>query len=59
MLYSQSLANELKGKTCYALEEDLKARGLQNQQLIQEIKNIDYKYFVELTTKYNMVQSWY
>ncbi len=40
----------------YALEEDIKARGL---TLSQTVNRIHYRQFVALSCEYNPVQSWY
>jgi len=42
----------------FVLEPDLKARGIQADQVIQGIELVDYKGFVKLTVKYNGVQTW-
>lgn len=42
----------------YALEPDLKARGLEADKLIDGIKLIDYDGFVDLTAAHDNVQSW-
>jgi len=51
------IMSALKTKTIYALKTDLEARGL-NEQLIIEIKLIDYREFVELTVQHHPIQSW-
>lgn len=58
-LSSQSLAAQLTNKTCYVIEADLQARGLLEQDRLTHIKLIDVNQFVELTTQYDLVQSWY
>ncbi len=58
-LLKHSLADKLSGKKCYAIEADLKARGLLGQELTPHIELIDFIYFVELTTQHKLVQSWY
>ena len=42
----------------YVLGPDLKARGLNESQLIDVIKVVDYNGFVELTVKNDKVTSW-
>lgn len=42
----------------YALEADLKARGLMDK-LATGVELVDYAGFVELTERYQTVQSWY
>ena len=58
-LSSQSLAAQLTHTTCYAIKDDLKARGLLEQDRLVHITLIDMNQFVELTTQYDLVQSWY
>ena len=52
-------ARQLEGVTCYAIAEDLLARGLQPQQQLAHIQPIDFDRFVELTIDYPLTQSWY
>ena len=42
---------------CYALEEDVIARGLQDQ-MSPQIKLINYAQFVELTLQHHPILSW-
>ncbi len=42
----------------FVLGPDLAARGLGEDKLIDGISVVDYNGFVELTTKYDNVQSW-
>lgn len=42
----------------FVLEPDIKARGIQIDQLIQGIELVDYNRFVNLTVKYNGIQTW-
>ena len=42
----------------YALGPDLKARGLDETKLIENINVVDYTGFVELTVEHDRVQSW-
>lgn len=58
-LKSQSLAAQLTNKTCYVIEDDLKARGLLECDRQPHIQLININQFVELTTQYDLVQSWY
>ncbi len=58
-LLSQPLANLLEHKTCYVIEADLQARGLLEQELAANIQLIHYEKFVQLSTEYDVVQSWY
>lgn len=43
----------------YLLKDDLKARGLEEINCLTCIQPIDYAEFVNLTTQYKSVQSWY
>ncbi len=47
-----------RGLTLYALTDDLMSRGL-NDHLPATIMSIGYEKFVELSTQYQSVQSWY
>ncbi len=58
-LCSQPLSQQLQTKPCFAIEADLASRGLFQQDLISSIRFVDYPEFVELTAKYDLVQSWY
>lgn len=42
---------------CFALAEDLQARGLQ-EHLPANLKAVDYPAFVELCTRYDKVNAW-
>jgi tRNA 2-thiouridine synthesizing protein B len=42
----------------FALEPDLKARGIDPEQAIEGVSLVDYDGFVELTTEYDKLQSW-
>lgn len=42
----------------YALEPDVKARGLDADKLIEGIALVDYAGFVDLTVAHDNVQSW-
>ena len=46
------------GIHCYALEADIRARGLQDM-LAENITVLDYAGFVRLSTECHAVQSWY
>ncbi len=58
-LKNHALEPQLKNKVCYVIEADLQARGLLEQDRQAHIQLIDVDQFVELTTQYNLVQSWY
>ncbi len=42
----------------YALEADLKARGIGADMVLDGISLVDYDGFVELTTEHDRLQSW-
>ncbi len=58
-LLSQPASHLLENKTCYVIEVDLHARGLLEQELNADIQLINYETFVQLSTEYDVVQSWY
>ncbi len=43
---------------CYALEPDLLARGLGHDEIITDIKWLDYSGFVTLTTQHEVIKTW-
>jgi len=47
-----------KGIRFYALSEDLKARGLPEQRVMEAIKLVDYAGFVKLAVENDRVQNW-
>jgi len=51
---SQSLLN----RKVYVLGPDLKARGIENEELIEGVIVVDYAGFVELAATNKTVQSW-
>lgn len=53
--YAQALAN----KTCYAIEEDVKKRGLDKLAINKDIIFINYARWVELVVQHPLNQSWY
>lgn len=56
---SERLLKAIKsGIQVYALGEDLKARGLPEDRVIDQITLIDYPGFVKLTTENDRVQNW-
>ncbi len=58
-LNNHSESEALSLVTCYAIEDDIIARGLQKGLLLPHIELIDFKGFVDLTTQYSLTQSWY
>jgi len=47
-----------KGIHFYALSEDLKARGLAEDRVMEQIALVDYSGFVKLVTENERVQNW-
>jgi len=47
-----------KGINFYALSEDLKARGLSEERVMEQIKLVDYPGFVKLACENDRVQNW-
>ena len=58
-LRNHPMRDALVHKPCYAIEMDLAARGLFQQPLMDHIQFVGYERFVELSTEYDLVQSWY
>lgn len=56
--YAQRLGEESKRLNLYVLQPDLEARGFADAKLVEGITKVDYKGFVELTTKHDRVHSW-
>jgi len=44
---------------CYAISDDVAARGLDSLAQLPNIQLIHYDDFVELATQFDIVQSWY
>ena len=53
------IAEAMKRYRVYALQSDLKARGLDNGKLLDGIKVVDYGGFVDLAAEHDAVQSWF
>lgn len=47
-----------KGIKIYALSEDLKARGLSEKPVMDQVTLVNYSGFVKLTTENDRVQNW-
>ena len=56
--HSDMLAAMLDSINVYVLGPDLKARGVEEDRIIEGIKVVDYKGFVELAVLNDKVQSW-
>jgi len=52
------LHSALKKYKIYALEPDMKARGVSPENAIEGVSLVDYDGFVQLTTEYDKLQSW-
>jgi len=53
-----AVAEAVKTRSIYALEPDLKARGIDLEKLVDGIIVIDYDGFVKLAVESSKVQSW-
>jgi tRNA 2-thiouridine synthesizing protein B len=56
--FEADLKDALASKKVYALEPDLKARGIANDKLIQGVQTVDYEGFVNLAAESTNTQSW-
>lgn len=54
---AEKLQNAMTNITVYALEPDVKARGI-SDKVLDGIKLVDYDGFVDLTCEKEMVNSW-
>jgi len=54
---SDKVKSAMSNLTVYALEPDIKARGMQDK-IMEGIKMVDYNGFVDLTVEHGAVQSW-
>jgi len=55
---AEKLQSALEKHKIYALEPDLKARGIDAEHTIEGISLVDYDGFVTLATEYEKLQSW-
>lgn len=55
---SDALSKSMSDLSFYALEPDLKARGMSSDQVLEGIRLVDYAGFVDLVTSHDRVQSW-
>lgn len=55
---SELVQNALSNLTIYVLGPDMKARGVDESKLIDGIKIVDYKGFVDLTVENDKVSAW-
>jgi len=56
--HSENVSNAMSDLKFYVLGPDIKARGLNDGNVIDGISVIDYDGFVDLTTEHETVQSW-
>ena len=55
---SSLVEKALSDKTIYVLDADLKARGIDEAKLIDGVKVVDYKGFVDLTVENDKINAW-
>ena len=55
---ADKLQAALEKHKIFALEPDLKARGIDPEQAVEGVSLVDYDGFVELATGYDKLQSW-
>jgi len=48
----------LENHPVYALQPDLQARGISEENMLDGVEMVDYDGFVKLTTEYDKSQSW-
>ena len=56
--FSEKIIQAMEDLSFYVLGPDIKARGLNNDKVIDGIQVVDYNGFVDLTTEHDSVQSW-
>ena len=56
--WAKKVRASMNDKKLYALDADLKARGLADANLIDGIEVVDYDKFVELAEQCDKVQTW-
>ena len=56
---SNLLAEAMTENALYALEPDLRARGLDHSRIMDEITLVDYAGFVDLVSEYDNTMSWF
>ena len=55
---NEPLAEAMAENAVYALEPDIRARGISIEWIHNEITLVDYEGFVELATQYDNTMSW-
>jgi tRNA 2-thiouridine synthesizing protein B len=53
------LERAARGRRLYALDEDLKARGIPRDRVPGDVTVVDYAGFVDLCVEYSKVQAWF
>lgn len=56
--FESTMTKALKNHTVYVLTEDLEARGMPTDKMIDGVKATNYAGFVDLVTDNNAVQAW-
>ncbi|RLA08709.1 MAG: sulfurtransferase complex subunit TusB [Gammaproteobacteria bacterium] len=56
--HSDMVKTAMNKSDFYVLKEDTQARGIDESKIIDGIQLVDYAGFVELSTKYDKIQSW-
>jgi len=52
------LQQAMENHPVYALQPDLQARGISEENMLDGVEMVDYDGFVKLTTEYEKSQSW-
>ncbi len=55
---SAKIEGAVSGRSVYVMGPDLKARGIEEDRIIDGVKVVDYGGFVDLTVDNGAVQSW-
>ena len=55
---SPSLSEAIAKRQVYALAPDLKARGIDQDKLVEGVRLVDYTGFVELAIEHGTAQAW-
>ncbi len=55
---NESLADAMVENAVYALEPDVRARGISIEGILDEITLVDYEGFVDLAAQYDNTMSW-
>lgn len=55
---AESLVDALQTRSIFVLAEDLAARGIDTERLLEGIRLVDYSGFVDLVASHDVNQSW-